>query len=597
MGSVTCGCTVPCERLFYHPSLSYAHLSKYNIKELAVSSKSRKELIQASFHSSVEVSHAVVKTLISEENEMFQLLDQHINEMLLSFQNYTLHFDTSADMADLLLSADIITGIGDALNAFGDTVDASFCRHLDFLEQTETVKQVKNQLIQTILDSLKNPKLINISGSLFDGCVERIIYNTTSHTTLASAPSARKKRDIDQVTTPMYSKVKTAIKGKNHLDDVYRQKRRATVAFQTICSTVVNNIFPYYFLYNAYLESDKNDNGEIITTSLMDEYQRNYTKIMVELFNNTHADPDDFPEHDICLSSLEYLQNVTDPAITTIVKAVSDLFSPSYNDRNGTVDLLQNIESAIEQGSLTNDEDIYKKSDSCLWPINYVAQMSKTTQANTYENQIRNTFQTLMSSSAQKASTLTIDFDVLKRCLQSFMISFKDNFLPTMKDILQYREMGLSKDVAAKYATNSEAFKIRDTFFSTLSDFEDKLKYLHLNLDTICSLCKDSFDISFRLALPAFNDYDLFGSQLWQTFVSNSSDVYMQSLGARYVTDRRRYMHEIINQIFQPYLTYIADVMTNTSNQRENIFNSLKDVESNMDDYLLSQKMDLEFYM
>ena len=603
MEGVTCGCTVPCERVFYHPSLSYAQLSTFNVEELVIGSDSRKKLIQSSFESSVDVSHSVVRTLVTEERDIASALRNSIDEIVITFKDNILPLDNTEDLAEHLSSPDLIIELGDVLQEFDEMIKTSISDQIDAQTRTETIQNVNNQIFQNILNPLKNPKLMNTSG-IFDDCVEHKNYTTPTGNitrTTVSSLRLRKKRGVsDAATTPAYKDngVNSKFEYPGH---AYRYKRGANTT-TTYCSKVVSSIFPYYmyYNYNEYLDDDNLDER-----TLLDLYQINYTTKMVQLFNTTHVHPNDFSEHHICMSSLDYLLNVTDPAITIIVKAVKELRDINYNDRNRSAELLKNIEQAIEQGNLRNDDNIYNQLDNCLWPGKYIATFEEDYMGNTFgstevnqdENDLVEHFLTIIYTSIHKSSTLSTDFDLLKRKLQNFMDVFTEDFLQNKRYILQYKDMGLSKDYIAKYATNSHSSKISHAFFSTLNDFEIQLKYLHNRLDTICSLSKDWFDTLYRLALPAFKDSDLFDSCFWDTFVYNTSNVYLLKLSTAYTTDRRQYIQEIINQIFEPHLTFFSDLMTNISQQRENIFNSLNDLETNMNDFLMSKKMKYDFYM
>ena len=588
---------MPCDRLFYYPSLSYAHLSTFNVEDLVIGSETRRQHIESNFQTAVEVSNAVVKELVNAENILFQRLSNSLDAIHVSFQDHIRHFETTEKMAKLLDTTDVITDMRSALYDYYETAASlTSAEEVIYELQKTDIKVTNNQLLVTILDSLNNPLLSNPSD-VFEGCIET---STKSATTMLSDTGARKRREISvHDFMPVYEGEQDNRHGlqSNLNDPLYRNKRDA---YTLDCSRVLYNIFPYHYSYKEYMQSILDENNESIVVSLIDQYEIVYEDTLIELFNFTHVYPEDFPEHDICLSSLEYLQNVTDPAITTIVKAVSDLFSLSH-DRNEVIELLGTIKEAIDMGELEDTENIFSKSASCLWTSNYIASSQNlyagSKQANPVESDILQDIETIISSSLQKSSTVTIDFDMVQRSLNTFMESFTEHFLPNKRYILEYKRHNLFKDLVARYVTNSQSQKIGEEFFTTLSQFEIKLKSFHENLETIRSLCIDLFQTFFSLSLPIINDKEMYNTRFWKEFVYNTSDIYLSDLEENYVFDRRRYINEIFDRIYEPHLTYLSAVISNTSAQREAMFNIINDLDNDMNDFLQSKKMAYDFYM
>ena len=65
---MSCTCLVPCKRIRYEPSLSYAQLSQRNVERLIITTPEQKTELQSRFQDAVEMSQRVVKETADKDN-------------------------------------------------------------------------------------------------------------------------------------------------------------------------------------------------------------------------------------------------------------------------------------------------------------------------------------------------------------------------------------------------------------------------------------------------------------------------------------------------------------------------------------------------
>ena len=69
-----CNCPVPCNRIEYEPSLSYAQLSQNNIESLIITSPTKKSQLETKFHTAKENKQRVVTSIANEDTTNYNNL-------------------------------------------------------------------------------------------------------------------------------------------------------------------------------------------------------------------------------------------------------------------------------------------------------------------------------------------------------------------------------------------------------------------------------------------------------------------------------------------------------------------------------------------
>ena len=63
-----CNCPIPCNRILFEPSLSYAALSEFNIDQVALTDTKTREAVRQRFLNTVETQQRVLKTIKETDN-------------------------------------------------------------------------------------------------------------------------------------------------------------------------------------------------------------------------------------------------------------------------------------------------------------------------------------------------------------------------------------------------------------------------------------------------------------------------------------------------------------------------------------------------
>ena len=108
VSAANCDCSLPCVRERFEPSLSFAQLSKLNIKRLVLQGDGRKENVEQQFFKSSEVLQRAKAEILTEDEKVMSavLHSADLTENALTYAaentiNYTM-FATSANVMDAL---------------------------------------------------------------------------------------------------------------------------------------------------------------------------------------------------------------------------------------------------------------------------------------------------------------------------------------------------------------------------------------------------------------------------------------------------------------------------------------------------------------
>ena len=107
-GQSGCDCPVQCVRILYKPSLSYAQLSQFNIRRLALADEQREEVIRQLFLKARETSQRVISHIAETDDQQIEIILQYLSMIDGAFTSSFDMMKNSSTLAEHFMVADLI---------------------------------------------------------------------------------------------------------------------------------------------------------------------------------------------------------------------------------------------------------------------------------------------------------------------------------------------------------------------------------------------------------------------------------------------------------------------------------------------------------
>ena len=556
----TGNCGVPCQRVSYHPSLSYARLSKFNVDKIALKDKEQRESTRQTFLSAREVSQRVIQDIREADEKHIRTIMGHLSGLQIIVNEYDTILENSTDFAESLKMVDLIGQEGhDILEEENGIIWYKW--HIRSYMISEFDYGDELEYVGYYIEQLKNILLIHEGKSYYLNVLNRCVNDS-----IEIDVSAYSVLRVFDVYGPEHDEDSGEDSGEKSEEDNYPTEEN-DIDYEAYCHDIVQTVMTKVNVFNV---------NQLI--SALTNVREEYEEVIEIVFANTSKDPFSLHEHGECLNTLNQF-NATGyelfPAMINIeleISKSSDL--EEFTSKLSELDVLfkKLTSMSVDHEACDWLED---NGDGSL--------IGRFAEAKFMASKALSAADNYYGDLAMYTNMLREQVDSLHPLVDSMF----DDFL-----------VGNLSKSNLTFAMDSRRYKRNLVdFVDTSVEFENVENALTDKLNEVRANWKLIYESIFDMEIPLIKQGNAYDFAIVQDVAMASNNTRLASLVENLDDDPLEALEDIVDISYGKYISRLKTMRQILLSTTENLLDHIMDFEDDLHTYMQGNRMDETFFM